>query len=87
MISLELYSKDECSLCEKAKAIILRVQHNIPFTFREILLVPGTDIEKELRYDIPVLHVNGEFYSRHFVSENDLTKHLTRLSDPGRSGS
>ncbi len=84
MISLDLYTKKDCSLCDKVKAIILRVQRTIPFAFREILLTPGTDIEKELRHDIPVLHINGKFYSRHSISENDLMEYLARLTGPGR---
>lgn len=85
MISLDLYTKKNCSLYNKVKAIILRVQRTIPFAFREILLIPGTDIEKELRHDIPVLHINGKFYSRHSISESDLTEYLTNLTGPGRS--
>ncbi len=86
MIVLDLYSKDDCSLCERVKATIRRVQQDIPFTFREVLLVPGTDLEKELRNDIPVLHINGVFFSRHFLSGSDLTKHLMNLVDSGKNG-
>lgn len=86
MISIELYSKNDCSLCVRAKETILRVQQTIPFTFSEILLVPGTDIEREFRHDIPVLRVNGRFHSRHSISETDLLHDLMKLRSIERTG-
>jgi hypothetical protein len=80
VISLELYTKDNCSLCDKAKIVIQRVRQKIPFEFREIFLVPGTPLEQQLRNDIPVLHVNGAFFARHFISEHGLLEKLTALS-------
>jgi hypothetical protein len=82
MITLELYSKEDCSLCERAKSVIRRVQQQIPFDFSEILIVPGTPLETKLRNDIPVLHVNGTFFARHFISETELVRYLTMLGNP-----
>jgi Glutaredoxin-like domain (DUF836). len=38
MILVELYSKDDCCLCDEAKAILMKVREEIPFEFREIKL-------------------------------------------------
>ena len=83
MIRLDLYSKEDCSLCEKAKDIIRRVQDRIPFEYHEILLQPGTPLEAELRNDIPVLHINGAFFARHVIAERELVSRLTALNEPG----
>jgi glutaredoxin len=80
LITLELFSKENCSLCEKAKAVIERARRKIPFEYRETLLVPGTDLEKQMRLDIPVLHINGAFFARHFVSERQLIERLEALA-------
>ncbi len=38
MILVELYSKDDCCLCDEAKAILLKVREEIPFELREVKL-------------------------------------------------
>ncbi len=79
MITLELYSKEDCSLCDKAKDVIHRVRQQIPFEYREVSLIPGTPLEAEMRNDIPVLRINGVFFAHHSVSEKDLINHLRML--------
>ena len=79
MITLELYSKEDCSLCDKAKDVIHRVRQRIPFEYHEVSLVRGTPLEAEMRNDIPVLRINGVFFAHHVVSEEDLINHLVAL--------
>ena len=79
MITLELYSKEDCSLCDKAKDVIHRVREQMSFEYREVSLVPGTPLEAELRNDIPVLRINGEFFAHHRISEVDLVNRLREL--------
>ena len=80
MIMVELYTKDDCSLCERAKQVILRVQQTIPFAYQEIFLVPGTDAEERFRNDIPVVSINGDVSYLHRVPEKEFKERLMELS-------
>ena len=41
MIRVEVYGKRECCLCEEVKALLLKVQREIPFDLREIDIESG----------------------------------------------
>jgi hypothetical protein len=69
MILVELYSGEGCHLCEDAKAVIRKVQQEIPFTLREITLVPGDEYYDEYRELIPVVHINKVLAFKHRVTE------------------
>jgi hypothetical protein len=58
MIHVELFSTAQCSLCDEARAILMRVQETLPFTFSEIRLHPGDALYDEYRELVPVVHVN-----------------------------
>jgi hypothetical protein len=41
MIHVELFSREDCHLCEDALAVLRNVQRDIPFSLKERRLVPG----------------------------------------------
>lgn len=69
---LDLYSKPACSLCETMKAVIERVRARVPFELRvhDIRLSPMR--YAELRFDIPVLFINGQRAVHHRIEEEEL---------------
>ncbi len=58
MIIVDLYSKDDCHLCEDAKAVLEKVQREIPFTLRETKIIPGDQYYEEYKETVPVVHIN-----------------------------
>ena len=77
---VELYTKEDCSLCERAKQIIQRVRQVIPFSYQEIFLSPGTEEEKRFRNDIPVVLINGSVSFIHRVPEKEFKERLVTLT-------
>jgi len=72
MILVELYSGNDCSLCEEAKMVLQKVQREIPFTLREIKLVPGDEYHEEYKELIPVVHINKVLAFKYRVTEQML---------------
>ena len=72
MILVELYSGQDCHLCEEAKAVLLKVQKEIPFTLKEIKLVPGDEYYEEYKELIPVVHINKVLAFKYRVTETML---------------
>ncbi|XP_033107102.1 glutaredoxin-like protein C5orf63 homolog [Anneissia japonica] len=73
---LTLYTKDDCSLCETAMAVVNKYKHR--FKFEEVdIEAKGNKIWFEkYRYDIPVFHLNGQFLMKHRADEKLFVKSL-----------
>lgn len=72
MTIVELYSKEDCHLCEEAKKVLERVREEIPFALREVKLSPGDEYFEEYKELVPVVHINRRFAFKYRVSEHQL---------------
>lgn len=80
MILVELYSKDDCHLCDEARVVVERVQKQIPFKLREFKLMPGDPSFEEYKEMFPVVHINKVQVFKYRVSENMLRIKLQQLA-------
>jgi hypothetical protein len=85
MTLVELYSKDDCRLCDEAKVIIERVQQLVPFIFREFKLMPGDQYFEDYKEMFPVVHINKVQAFKYRVSENMLKIKLQQLAGESRA--
>jgi len=85
MILVELFSKDDCQLCDEARTVIERVQQIIPFKLREFKLMPGDPYYEEYKEILPVVHIDKVQAFKHRVSENLLKIKLQQLSGEPRN--
>jgi glutaredoxin len=76
MISLTLYSRPGCHLCDEMKATVERAVRGRKVTVEVIDI--STDPELESRYglEIPVLLVDGKKAAKYRISETQLTRIL-----------
>ena len=90
MISLTLYRRPGCHLCDDMKAVVQRVAGSSPIAI-EIVDI-STDPQLEARYglEIPVLLVDGKKAAKYRVTEEELRRILAARSSgaggPGRPG-
>lgn len=77
---VELYSKDDCHLCDRAKDVLLKVRQRHPFRFREIKIQPGTADYDQFKERIPVIFVNKQFAFQYRVNEKEFIARLQRGS-------
>jgi glutaredoxin len=73
---LTLYSGPNCSLCDKAKALIDKVALDTPLTLETIDITSDPALYEAHRYEIPVIAVDGDIRMRGKVSEFWLRKAL-----------
>ena len=80
MISLRLYTRRECHLCDDMEKVLDRVSKG----FDVHLEVVDVDLDSELiaHYgeDVPVLFVNGEKFAKYRIAEGRLRWKLMRES-------
>ena len=76
MVTITIYSKKECHLCDIAKEELEALQCEFDFSINEV------DIEKDklafekYKYLIPVIEVDGEIISTYRVNREKLTNML-----------
>ena len=80
VIALTIYSRPGCHLCDEMKTIVRRVARSVtaPITIEEIDISADPELESRYGVEIPVLLVDGEKAAKYRVSEEDLTRILTR---------
>ena len=84
MTLVELFSKDDCHLCDDARTVIEKVLPLIPFRLREYKLMPGDLYYEEYKDILPVVHINKVQAFKYRVSENLLKIKLQQLADERR---
>jgi hypothetical protein len=57
--AVRMYSRQTCGLCDEARAVILSVRQEVPFTFHEISIDGDDALELAYGLRIPVVEVNG----------------------------
>lgn len=78
-VAVEIFTKDDCSLCVDAKAVILKVQKRIPFELKETDIKNNRDLFEAFKEQIPVVFINGRKSFKFRVDEAALEKKLSRL--------
>ncbi|MER3522641.1 MAG: thioredoxin family protein [Ignavibacteria bacterium] len=81
---VELYSKDNCHLCDEAQEVLERVQSEIPFTLRVIKLLPGEANFEEFKEDFPVIHIDKRFAFKHRLNENMVRIRFQQIAKEGK---
>ncbi|MBI1806169.1 MAG: glutaredoxin family protein [Ignavibacteria bacterium] len=81
MILVELFSKEDCHLCDIAMNVLTDIQRVYPFELRIIKIQEGDENYEEFKERIPVVYFNKEFAFQYRVPEQELIKKL-RIASP-----
>jgi glutaredoxin len=71
--TVELFTKEGCTLCDDATAVLDALRNDAPHS---LIAVDITDQDKKqlwdrYKYDIPVLAIDGVYWTKHRVTEMD----------------
>jgi glutaredoxin len=80
MVSVVLYGKPGCHLCEDARDTLLSVQQKYPFELTELNIMDDEELFNKYVVDIPVVTINGEFFSEYKVDIQKLESTLQSLT-------
>lgn len=84
MILVEIYSKEDCHLCDEALVVLEKVQKEVAFSLKVHKLIPGEANFEEYKEDFPVIHINKRFAFKHRLNENRLKIHLQQVETEAR---
>ena len=77
-VSLTLYSRPGCCLCEDMRAVLAEVEPDLPFDLEEIDISTQPELEERFGQEIPVLFVNGRKAFKYRVTSGELRRRLRR---------
>jgi len=81
VITLTLYSRPGCHLCDEMKAVVAHVARTIPLSLQEIDISTDAALEAQYGLEIPVLLVEGKKAAKYRIGEEELRRVLA-----GRAG-
>ncbi|MDP8306101.1 MAG: glutaredoxin family protein [Candidatus Chlorobium antarcticum] len=76
-LTVIIYGKPECCLCDEAMEVLLRVQKRVPFTIKKVDITYDPVLSERYRLSIPVIHIEGRVAFKHRVDEARLLKLLS----------
>jgi thiol-disulfide isomerase/thioredoxin len=88
---VSLFTKEGCTLCDKVKLVLTSVQEDQPHSLEAVDITDTDQINwyDKYKYDIPVLHMNGQYWTKHRMTTEEAVKGLmtarggTFTSPPG----
>ena len=80
MTLVEIYSKEDCHLCDVAKSVLVKIQQQYPFTLHEITIREGDEHFENFKERIPVIFINKTFAYQYRVPEKDF---IVKLQQAG----
>ncbi|MEK9136926.1 MAG: glutaredoxin family protein [Bacteroidota bacterium] len=75
-IKLQLYTKSDCTLCDKAKAVLEAVAEKYPIQVEEINITKNLGLFTKYKNLIPVLEMDGRRLFVHRIHSGKLQRQL-----------
>jgi hypothetical protein len=79
VLTVQFFTRRDCSLCDSAWAVLMRVQQTIPFTVEKIDIDSNPSYAERYGEIIPVITCNNVEIARSFVHEKVLVTVLSSL--------
>ena len=75
-VSVVLYSKPDCHLCDEMKAVLKRASHRTTLTVEEVDISADAELERLYGAEIPVLIIAGRKAAKYRITEAELRRKL-----------
>lgn len=76
MIKVEIFSKENCHLCDLAKKTIFDVSKEFDLEIKITDINSNQELFEKFKYDIPVIYINDKIAFKHKIDKNEFIKKL-----------
>lgn len=86
-VQVTLFTKEGCTLCDKVKDILKDCREEVSHSLDQIDITDDEHVEwhSKYKYDIPVLHVNGQYWLKHRTTLEEAKAGLLEAAREGAS--
>lgn len=81
---VEIYSKEDCCLCEEAKIVVQRVRKEIPFHLRVIDITANDALLEKFGQQVPVVFIDKRKAFKFRLEDSELREKLERARRSSR---
>ncbi|MDQ0157070.1 glutaredoxin family protein [Robertmurraya andreesenii] len=78
-ITVKLYTKNRCHLCDKAKDILMKLKNKREFNYSEIDIEESDQLIEKYGLMIPVVEINGEEIQYGQIDELFIDEALSKI--------
>jgi thiol-disulfide isomerase/thioredoxin len=82
---VSLFTKEGCTLCDKVKDILISVRddNDCPHSLEAVDITDAdkTDIYDKYKYDIPILHISGQYWTKHRITAEEAVQGITEAKE------
>ena len=78
MLTLVLYTRPDCHLCEEMKEVLAEAAKDFPYTLAETNISGNPELEDRFGLEVPVLFINGRKAFKYRVTIKDLRNRMKR---------
>ena len=84
-VQVTLFTKEGCTLCDKVKDILKECRDEVPHSLDQVDITDESHAEwhSKYKYDIPVLHVNGQYWLKHRTTREEAKAGLLEAANKG----
>jgi glutaredoxin len=84
-LDITLFTKEGCTLCDTAKEVLQSVRVEYPHSLRAIDITDDdqTYYWDKYKYDIPVLHINDQYWTKHRITADQARAALQSYRETG----
>ena len=75
-ITVQIYSRPGCHLCDEMKTVVFRVARTIPLTVQEIDISGDRHLETSYGLEVPVLMIDGRKAAKFRITDEELRRIL-----------
>jgi len=75
-IEVKMYSKENCSLCDKGKKILQEINEEIPIAIKEIDIYKDDELLEKYQIMIPVIEIDGNEVEYGIIHKDVIRKRL-----------
>lgn len=80
---IQLFTKEGCTLCDKVTDVLRSIQSTHPHTLEAVDITDPdkTEIYDKYKYDIPVLHMNSQYWTKHRLTAEEAIEAIQDVSN------
>lgn len=77
-ILVEIYSKDDCCLCDDVMVTVKKISKILPFRFEEVDITKSEDLNRRYFEEVPTIFINGKKSFKFRIDEEQFRKKILR---------
>jgi thiol-disulfide isomerase/thioredoxin len=79
--TVTLFTKEGCTLCDKVKDVLVTVSEEYPHSLLQKDITDDSDLYERYKFDIPVLHLDGKYWTKHRLTIEDARNAMTKARE------